>query len=46
MIHPLQFSQFAVHGVEVELLRVELATDPFQHILVALVIRVAYRLKE
>ena len=46
MIQPLQFSQFAVHGIEVEPLRVKLAADPFQHILVALVLRVAYRLKE
>jgi hypothetical protein len=46
MIQPLQFSQLTIHGIEVEFLRVELAADPFQHILVALVLRIAYRLKE
>src|SRR5208337_1840630 len=46
MVDPLHCSQLSVHGVEVELLRVELAADPFHHFGVALVIRVADRFQK
>src|SRR5271157_5045325 len=46
MIYPLQCSQLSVHGVEVELLWVELPADPPQHIVMALVLRVSNRFEE
>src|SRR5271157_1438077 len=46
MVHPLHFSQLTVHGVEVELLRVELPTDPLLQVPVVRVLRVRYRLQE
>src|SRR5271157_4762468 len=46
MVHPLQCSQLTVHGLEVELFRVELAADPFLHLPVVRVLRVRYRFQE
>src|SRR5262245_32490670 len=45
-VAPSQFSQFAVHSIEVDLLRVELPAHPLQHFFMALVLWVGNRLDE